>query len=127
MDAVQNFRNDGIGTSNLNYGAAYAPYLETVLDFAFDKTKIVVKRTTDGVAAAGKKLADIEATDNQLYERAKAAIADLPLIMPPSAGDGRHLRRGRQRSRRVEGARQRVGQRGDQADASSSPTSSRTT
>ena len=34
---------------------------------------------------AEKKLSDIEATDNQLYERAKAAIADLPLIMPPSA------------------------------------------
>ena len=44
-----------------------------------------MKRTTDGVAAADKKLSDIEGTDNQLYERAKAAIADLPLIMPPSA------------------------------------------
>ena len=34
LDAVQNFRDDGVGTSNLNYGAAYAPYLETVLDYA---------------------------------------------------------------------------------------------
>ena len=85
MDAVKNFRDDGIGLNNLNYGATYAPFLQTVLDFKFDKTKIVVKRTTDGVAAADKKLSDIEGTDNQLYERAKAAIADLPLIMPPSA------------------------------------------
>jgi phage tail sheath protein FI len=85
MDAVKNFRNEGIGTNNLSYGASYAPFLETVLDFQFDKTKIVVKRTTDGTAAADKKLADIEGTDNQLYERAKATIADLPLIMPPSA------------------------------------------
>ena len=34
LTAVGNFRNSGIGTNNLKYGAAYAPNLETVLDFA---------------------------------------------------------------------------------------------
>lgn len=85
LDAVKNFRNEGIGTNNLSYGATYAPFLETVLDFRFDKAKTVVKRSTDGVAGADKKLSELEAGDNQLYERAKATIADLPLIMPPSA------------------------------------------
>jgi phage tail sheath protein FI len=84
-DAVTNFRDDGVGTNSLNYGAAYAPYLETVLDFQFDKAETVVNQTIDGTAQAEKKLEDIETTDNQLYELAKAAIAARPLILPPSA------------------------------------------
>jgi phage tail sheath protein FI len=84
-DAVTNFRDNGVGTNNLNYGAAYAPFLETVLDFQFDKTQTVVQQTIDGAAQADKMLADIETTDNQLYERAKAAIGARPLILPPSA------------------------------------------
>jgi Bacteriophage tail sheath protein len=84
-DAVTNFRDDGVGTNNLDYGAAYAPYLETVLDFQFDKTQTVVKQTIDGTLAADQMLAAIETTDNQLYERGKAAIGASPLILPPSA------------------------------------------
>jgi phage tail sheath protein FI len=83
-DAVSNFRN-AIGTNYLNYGAAYAPFLETVLDFQFDKAATVVKQTIDGVAQPDQMLGDIETTDNQLYERAKAAIAAHSLILPPSA------------------------------------------
>lgn len=85
LDAVSNFRSEGVGTNNLKYGAAYAPYLESVLDFQVDESKTVVKRTVDGTAQADKKLADIKASDNQLYEQAKASIAALPLILPPSA------------------------------------------
>src|SRR5215208_4598579 len=57
-DAVTNFRDDGVGTNNLDYGAAYAPFLETVLDFRFDKTQTVVKQTIDGTPAADQMLAD---------------------------------------------------------------------
>jgi uncharacterized protein len=84
-DAVTNFRNAGVGNDNLNYGAAYAPYLETVLDLQFDKAQTVVEQTIDGAAQADQMLAAIETTDNQLYELAKAAIAAHPLILPPSA------------------------------------------
>ena len=85
LDAVANFRNEGVGTNNLKYGAAYAPYLGTVLDLHFDKTQTVVSQTIDGNPQADQMLADIESSDNQLYERAKAAIAAQPLILPPSA------------------------------------------
>ena len=84
-DAVTNFRANGVGTNNLNYGAAYAPFLETVLDFQFDKAQTVVQQTIDGTAQPDQMLAAIETTDNQLYERAKAAIGARPLILPPSA------------------------------------------
>ena len=84
-DAVTNFRDDGVGTNNLSYGAAYAPFLETVLDFQFAKTQTVVKQTIDGAAQPDQMLDSIETTDNQLYERAKAAIGARPLILPPSA------------------------------------------
>ncbi len=86
-DAVANFRNEGVGINNLNYGAAYAPYLETVLDFQYDETKIVVTHKVDNANGPqhNKKLDQVKPTSNQLYERAKAAITDLPLILPPSA------------------------------------------
>src|SRR5262249_17750969 len=37
LAAVGNFRSNGIGTNNLKYGAAYAPNIETVLDFTVDE------------------------------------------------------------------------------------------
>lgn len=84
LTAVGNFRN-GIGTNNLKYGAAYAPNIETVLDFAFDETKTLVTITTDGVAALAVSLDTLSKSNNALYELAKAAIQDLPCILPPSS------------------------------------------
>lgn len=85
-DAIANFRNEGVGTNNLNYGAAYAPYLETVLDYQYDETKIVVTHKVDGAGGTldNKKLSDVKTLNSQMYERAKAAITDYPLILPPS-------------------------------------------
>jgi uncharacterized protein len=85
-DAIANFRSKGVGTNNLNYGAAYAPYLETVLDYQYDETKVVVAHDVDGSAgpADKKKLSDVKTLNSELYERAKAAITDYPLVLPPS-------------------------------------------
>jgi phage tail sheath protein FI len=85
LDAIETFRTDGIGLNNLKYGAAYAPNLETVLDFAFDETKIDVTTVTNGTAAAAVKLDTLKTIDNQAYEQAKAAIRDMPCKMPPSS------------------------------------------
>ncbi|MES3020489.1 MAG: phage tail sheath C-terminal domain-containing protein [Pseudomonadota bacterium] len=81
---VDNFRDDGIGTNNLKYGAAYAPNLETVLDFVVDETKTDVSYFKAG-ALDTKKLSTLEAADNLVYESARAAIRDLPLVLPPSS------------------------------------------
>ncbi|MBY5456430.1 phage tail sheath family protein [Rhizobium leguminosarum] len=84
ITAINEFRSNGVGANNLKYGAAYAPNLETTLNFDFDESSINVIITTDGVAAAGVKLNTLSATDNAAYELSKAAIIDLPCKLPPS-------------------------------------------
>ena len=84
IDVVNNFRTKGIGTNNLKYGAAYTPYLETVLDYVVDETKVDVDYFKAGVAS-NAKLDTLATTDNLVYESARAAIRDLPLVLPPSA------------------------------------------
>ncbi|MGR9184603.1 phage tail sheath family protein [Rhizobium leguminosarum] len=84
ITAINEFRSNGIGANNLKYGAAYAPNLETTLNFDFEESSINVIITTDGVAATGVKLNTLSATDNAAYELSKAAIIDLPCKLPPS-------------------------------------------
>jgi Bacteriophage tail sheath protein len=84
LDGVQNFRDDGVGTSNLNYGAAYAPFLETVLDYAFDDAQVQVTYEKDGAVQPGSPAA-LDSLDSGLAERARAAIRAKPLVLPPSS------------------------------------------
>jgi len=83
-DAMNNFR-PAVGANNLKYGAAYAPNIETVLDFAVDESATVVT-----IGANSPKLADLNdhtntaAFDTQAYNLAKAAIMDLGNTLPPS-------------------------------------------
>jgi phage tail sheath protein FI len=83
--AIDNFRNNGIGINNLKYGAAYAPNLETVLDFVVDETKIDVTFDTNGVVTGPDKLDTLKTANNRAYEQARAAIRDLPCKMTPSS------------------------------------------
>ncbi|MBC6608764.1 phage tail sheath family protein [Hymenobacter sp. BT188] len=85
LAAVGNFRNQGIGTKNLKYGAAYGPNLDTVLDLAINETKIDVDHSINGGAATTAKLDTLKVGSNRLYELAKAAIRDMICKMPPSA------------------------------------------
>lgn len=86
LDAVGNFRDNGIGVDNLKYGAAYAPNVETVFPFAYDETKVSVSVEIDGAAPASPlpTLDSFKASDNQKYELAKAAIGNLTNKLPPS-------------------------------------------
>lgn len=89
--AVKNFRSSGVPSTNLKYGAAYAPNLETVLDFRVDEEKTVVK--LDGVDKTLKALNTppvpntpaAGSFNTQAYNLAKTAIAGLPCKLPPSA------------------------------------------
>lgn len=83
--AVGKFRSSGIGTNNLKYGVAYAPNLETVLDYAFDDSKIDLTYTLNGAVDTNDKLNTFAASKNRLYEIAKAAIRDMPCKIPPSS------------------------------------------
>jgi len=86
LDATQNFRDHGPNPTNqqdLKYGAAYAPNLETILDYAYDGSAVMVTEMLDGTAAPAAALGTLATT--QAIERARAAIRALPLKLPPSA------------------------------------------
>lgn len=85
LTAVSNFRTNGIGMNNLKYGAAYAPNIDTVLDFQYDDSKVDVTITTNGTAAAPVKLDTLKTANNRVYEQAKAGIRDMICKMPPSS------------------------------------------
>ncbi|MCI5130056.1 MAG: phage tail sheath family protein [Candidatus Electrothrix sp. EH2] len=79
-DAVLAFRDGGIGTNHLKYGAAYAPNIETILDFSYKEESINVK-----IGDAESSLQELKESDNRNYERARALLRDMPCKMPPSA------------------------------------------
>jgi phage tail sheath protein FI len=82
LAAVGTFRSGG-PTDSLKYGAAYAPNLETILDYAYDDSAVMVTEIVDGTAAPAAAL-DTLAT-NQSVEQARSAISALPLKLPPSS------------------------------------------
>lgn len=85
LNAVGKFR-DKIGPNNLKYGAAYAPNIETSLDFAYEETTTnVTAPALGGNPAVNATLDTLNTSNNRLYALAKAAISGLPCKLPPSA------------------------------------------
>ena len=84
---VKNFRDNGIGNENLKYGAAYAPNLETVLDFALDEEKIDVELPFSETFAGNNKakLYSLKNTESPMFDLAKGAIREFRCKMPPSS------------------------------------------
>jgi phage tail sheath protein FI len=85
VTAVANFRSNGIGVNNLKYGAAYAPNLDTILDYVIDEASTVISHVINAAAAVDAMLATLKDSKNRIYEGAKAAIRDLPCRLPPSS------------------------------------------
>lgn len=83
--AVKDFRDNAIGTDNLKFGAVYAPFLETILEFSTDDTKVEVTHVKDNGPDRREALAKFQITDNAVYEAARTAIRNHRLILPPSA------------------------------------------
>ncbi|WP_437312526.1 phage tail sheath family protein [Sorangium sp. So ce385] len=72
---------DGIGTSDLAYGAAYYPYLQTSLSYAYADPDVTIQ---DG-AAAGVALDTLKASRTAIYQQVKARLAAERVVLPPSA------------------------------------------
>jgi phage tail sheath protein FI len=79
-DPVGAFRT-GIGTTGLNYGAAYFPYVTTTLVDHYTTASVSVKIGT----AEAKTLKDIESSHSGLYHQIKARLSQWRIVMPPSA------------------------------------------
>ena len=90
----------------LKYGAAYYPFLRTTLNPVVPLAETNVMVALDGAAAV--TLASLKATQTEVYNAAKAAVAkSLPGPAAERRG-GRGLRVHRHQPRRVEGAGQRA-------------------
>ena len=85
LTAIGNFRDDGVGANNLKYGAAYAPNLETILDYAVDEAAINVNYALNTDPMVVAKLGNLAGTENRRYELARAAIRDMACKLPPSS------------------------------------------
>ncbi|MCB0570868.1 MAG: phage tail sheath family protein [Phaeodactylibacter sp.] len=84
-----------IGTLNLKYGAAYYPWLETSLSFAYDPAGVAITGTIGGVNinpdnvvlrddnAASPEVSSLFHRNNALYHLVKAAIEKFRVTMPP--------------------------------------------
>jgi uncharacterized protein len=87
-DGVDNFRTK-IGTTSLMYGAAYYPYLQTSLNYAYLEDKVTLKaagkKTGEDKKAADILLSASKADNTALYNQVKTDLAQQRVILPPSA------------------------------------------
>jgi uncharacterized protein len=96
VDRVGEFRT-GIGMNNLNYGAAYYPYLFTSLNYVYDENKITVAITDTPLSTLPAPsspptpsqplptLYDIKQKTPIAYNAVKQELAKIKLILPPAA------------------------------------------
>ena len=84
---IETFRERGIGAEHLRYGAAYAPNIETTIDFAFDEAATAIVSVTNGLVqtTAPRNLAELKLIDITRYELALGAIRTIPCVLPPCA------------------------------------------
>jgi phage tail sheath protein FI len=90
------FRN-GIGTSNLKYGAAYHPFIDTTLPWNWDESTIIVsqvaRREDDGTLTRpsphnGKSLTTLKSSDAQgplIYANVRGQLSLFSIVLPPAA------------------------------------------
>lgn len=80
---VTNYRT-GLGTSNLNYGAAYHPFLTTSLSYGFDETLAVSSHTGGDGSLQNETLADLSTSNPSVYRAILASIRTINVELPPS-------------------------------------------
>ncbi|APR88510.1 Phage tail sheath protein FI [Minicystis rosea] len=70
----------GIGTDYLAYGAAYYPYLQTSMSYAYADVDVTIKG-----GAKDSTLEDIKSKQTALYQQVKARLTGERVVLPPSA------------------------------------------
>ncbi|MFC4873919.1 phage tail sheath family protein [Negadavirga shengliensis] len=87
LDVANDFRSDGVGTNSLNYGAVYAPNLETVFNYLYDPSDVevvhnIIGGPNEGAGPAQGSMDALEGTNDALFARVKSAINQMPCIVP---------------------------------------------
>jgi phage tail sheath protein FI len=80
---VAGFRN-GIGINNLMYAAAYYPFLQTSLTYAYNEEDIHIEAIATSSFPA-TTLKSIKASDTALYNQIKSVLSQQRVNLPPSA------------------------------------------
>ncbi|MCB0428637.1 MAG: phage tail sheath family protein [Flavobacteriales bacterium] len=82
------FRNSGISSDNLKYGAVYYPYLKTTLSYGYDESLLTVAHNevnpANTGALDGDTVAAIKASNPDVYRAIIAKLAALQVTLPPS-------------------------------------------
>ena len=71
------FRNNGVGINDLNYGAAYYPYLNTNLRYRYSDTSV----TVSGAGMSGT----LDAQTSDHYHNIRSLLSRQNVTLPPSA------------------------------------------
>jgi phage tail sheath protein FI len=91
-----NFRNTGIGSGDLKYGAAYYPNLKSALNFAYDSASVTLSQThtyigsgipnppISNVLNGSNLLTGLSTSDPSLHRAILAEISKLYVTVPPS-------------------------------------------
>ncbi len=91
-NGTNGFRTQGVGTRNLKYGAVYAPNIETIFNYAYKESEVDVIHNitkpvdppTNTTTTSTVKMNTLKGSQDALYARAKAAIDQMPLLLPPA-------------------------------------------
>ncbi len=92
---AENFRNTGIGSGDLKYGAAYYPNLKSALNFGYDSSSVTISQTHSYIgtgtpnpaivnAANGSNLTALSTADPSLHRAILSEISKLYINVPPS-------------------------------------------
>jgi uncharacterized protein len=90
LNAADTFRSLSLPLDNLKYGAAYTPNIETIFNYFYKEAEVNVFRSVNGNAETadgnmrGYNPAETPGADGTQYALIKAAIDQLPLVLPPS-------------------------------------------
>lgn len=92
---AENFRNTGIGSGDLKYGAAFYPNLKSALNFGYDSSSVTITQTHSYIGtgtsnpaivntANGSNLTALSTADPSLHRAILSEISKLYINVPPS-------------------------------------------
>jgi len=89
LDAVASFRALNLGVTNLKYGAAYTPQLETIFNYAYSEDKVSVLRSVNGSdPETDGWMSDYApkgaSADKEQYALMNNALSQVSVVLPPS-------------------------------------------
>lgn len=83
-NAAAAFRDSGVGTGDLKYGAAYGPRIETIFDYLYDEATVTVT-LPDASEVTMDTLNPVTTPDTlngQYYPLVQSAIGRIPVVLP---------------------------------------------